>query len=446
MRSLSRARSIQKLLDFGAIVAGFGVAILLWKGLPGGEWIPPADLLGGFALSVLIFSLAVELRNNTVAEDTGMALFQQFCFGTGLNLVLHALLAYLSVLNSALFLIVAGGLLATILRMLARRWIFRPFVQLHSGVLLVGFDSITDQFLGSLRLPVIGIIDQLPQVVPAGVPFLGDFRQLQQILADCAPTHMIVSTPDWASRISPSVLLDCRLAGMVIEDSVAVYDRLLLRVCCRRMQPMDLLLSRALRADSRAMAIQAIYTNLVGLFFLLALLPLLLVVGAAVALFSGPGPTLESIECTGFQKIPFRLFRFRTRRLDGSGAPTRIGRMISKLQLVNLPQLINIVRGEMALFGPRPVREKFARRLTECMPFYSYRFSVKPGVLGWAQVHVQDRISPPEESTQIEYDLHYIKAGAPILDLEILIRTLLGALGTRRRNRRANQSSQATRH
>jgi lipopolysaccharide/colanic/teichoic acid biosynthesis glycosyltransferase len=120
--------------------------------------------------------------------------------------------------------------------------------------------------------------------------------------------------------------------------------------------------------------------------------------------------------------------------------------MISKLQLVNLPQLINIVRGEMALFGPRPVREKFARRLTECMPFYSYRFSVKPGVLGWAQVHVQDRISPPEESTQIEYDLHYIKAGAPILDLEILIRTLLGALGTRRRNRRANQSSQATRH
>src|SRR6185295_12557018 len=135
-------------------------------------------------------------------------------------------------------------------------------------------------------------------------------------------------------------------------------------------------------------AIQAIYTNLLGLLLLLALAPVLLLVAIAVALFSGRGPVLESAVCAGFQNIPFGLLRFRTLRRDDSGQPTRVGRLITALRVANLPRLINIVRGDMALLGPAPVRREFARRLTEVLPFYSLRFSVKPGIFGWAELHL----------------------------------------------------------
>jgi lipopolysaccharide/colanic/teichoic acid biosynthesis glycosyltransferase len=172
------------------------------------------------------------------------------------------------------------------------------------------------------------------------------------------------------------------------------------------------------------MAIQAVYTNLVALTLLLALSPLLLILCAAVACFSGPGPVFESLECAGFQYIPFRLLRFRTTRLDGTGTRTRVGRIISRLHLANLPQLLNVVRGDMALVGPRPVRSEFARYLTDVMPFHSHRFSVKPGILGWAQMHAPRGGRLADECCQIEYDLFYIKEGSLWMDAEIMLESL----------------------
>ena len=232
---------------------------------------------------------------------------------------------------------------------------------------------------------------------------------------------MVIGMSDWDSRISPSILLKCRLAGTVVEDAPAVYERLFHRVSCQRLQPMDLLLSSSLRGDSRTMAIQAVYTNLIGLSFLIALSPVLLLVSFAIALSSGGGPVFESVDCAGFRYIPFQRLRFRTLRTDGSGQMTRLGRAITRLHLANLPQLINVVRGEMALVGPRAVRQDFAHFLTELMPFYSHRFSVKPGILGWAQLHLAARGLPSDECLQAEYDLYYIKQGSPWLDGQIVL-------------------------
>jgi lipopolysaccharide/colanic/teichoic acid biosynthesis glycosyltransferase len=203
-----------------------------------------------------------------------------------------------------------------------------------------------------------------------------------------------------------------------------LYESQLHRIYCRGSQPVDLLLSPALSPESRTLAIQAIYTNLIGLCLLIVLSPLLLVVGLAVALFSGAGPVFETVECAGFRNIPFLLLRFRTRRAGKTGRITPIGRLLSRLHLVNLPQLFNVVRGEMALFGPRPVRRAFVQRLTEIMPFYAMRLSVKPGMIGWAPATTDSAFA--NELTQIEYDLYYVKHNSPQLDVEILMRTLFG--------------------
>src|SRR5207245_4212031 len=119
----------------------------------------------------------------------------------------------------------------------------------------------------------------------------------------------------------------------------------------------------------------------------------------------------------------FRLLRFRTTRHDGSAQVTRVGHVIKVMRLANLPQLINIVRGDMALVGPLPVRREFASYLTAIMPFYSHRFSVKPGIIGWARMHAPRHILS-DECRQVEYDLYYIKQGSLWLDIEIFFRML----------------------
>jgi lipopolysaccharide/colanic/teichoic acid biosynthesis glycosyltransferase len=236
------------------------------------------------------------------------------------------------------------------------------------------------------------------------------------------PTQIVIGTVACGESVPAGLLLRCKLQGIRITDAAALYEKLFARVCCERLQPGELLLSSALRGDSRTMAIQAVYNNVIGLAILLLLSPLLLAIAAAVALTSGAGPVFESMECAGFQYIPFRLQRFRTTRRDGSR--TAVGRALRWLRLVNLPQLFNVVRGDMALVGPRPVRSEFARYLSAQMPFYAYRFSVKPGFGGWAQVHQLGK-ADPDTRREIEYDLYYIKQGSIWLDLEILLDRLV---------------------
>ena len=171
------------------------------------------------------------------------------------------------------------------------------------------------------------------------------------------------------------------------------------------------------------MAFQAVYTNLIGLGLLLLASPLLIATAVLLAVRL-PGNPLEQRECLGFQRIPFQLLRFRTRRPDGR--PSWMGSVISRLHLVNLPQLINVVRGEMALFGPPPVRRNFAERLRQIIPIFSQRFTVKPGILGWSQANLRGWRTPPDESLRLEYDLYYMRQESPSLDLDILVRTIFG--------------------
>jgi lipopolysaccharide/colanic/teichoic acid biosynthesis glycosyltransferase len=417
-----------RLVDLLLITVSFALALLLYNVLLQGG-LTPQEMLIGFGSSVLGFWLAIQLKDwgGSGTESEWIVTVEQFCFGTGINLLLHSLMTYGFLLRRTPFLVVTGSLLSAVMLAGARRWVFVRR-QMDARVLMVGFDSVARKILGALRLPVLGVVGGVPGEDASEIPYMGDIGDLDAVIEVFRPTHLVVSMKDWQARLSASQLLRYRLAGMMVEEVQTVYEKLFTRVCCERLQPMELLLSSALRGDSRTMAIQAIYTNLVALFLLLLLSPLMLVTALAVALFSGPGPVFESMECAGFQYIPFRMLRFRTTRHDGTAAVTRVGRLIRKLRLANLPQLINIVRGDMALVGPLPVRREFASYLTGLMPFYSHRFSVKPGIMGWARMHAP-RHTVADDCRQVEYDLYYIKAGSLWLDMEIVFRMLPGGVG-----------------
>ena len=373
----------------------------------------PQELAGGFLVSVGALWTGVRLCDGTGPHDLWQALFQQVCVGTGLILVLDAVFNYFGILTRSFFLIVAGGLIAAVLLAIARRFIFPKPRKTVTGMLIVGFDPMADELASSLGQPVL---------VQIGANEAGQFEEM---VASRRPSHILIASEDAAASIPTGLLLKHRLRGVAVSDIPTLYETVYERVYCRSLDPAEILLSPALCPESRTMAIQAIYTNLIGLFFLIALSPVLLLTALAVRV-SDPGPVLESVECSGFHKIVFRLLRFRTMKTDGSAELTPVGRVISRLHLVNLPRLLNVVRGEMALFGPRPVRAEFARRLTELLPFYSIRFSVKPGILCWNHERKQRVTDPASELKEIESDLYYIKQASLMLDLEILIRFLSG--------------------
>jgi lipopolysaccharide/colanic/teichoic acid biosynthesis glycosyltransferase len=425
---MERYTSLHRSVDLLLTAVGFAIALALYDWLLRGG-LTVQEMLIGTGSSIFGFWLAIQLKDwrSGGTESEWVLAVEQFCFGTGVNLLLHALLTYGFLVRRTPFLIVTGSLISTLLLAGARRWVFER-MKLDARIVMVGFDSVAEKIVRTTRLPLLGVIGAPAGQDIANVPSLGSMESYKAVIDAVRPTHLVVSTKEWQTRVDVCDILQYRLGGMVVEEAPTVYEKLFTRVCCERLQPFDLLLSSALRGDSRTMAIQAVYTNLVALFLLIVLSPVLVAISIAVGFFSGPGPVFESMECAGFQYIPFRLLRFRTTRHDGSAEVTRVGHVIKGMRLANLPQLINIVRGDMALVGPLPVRREFATYLTAVMPFYSHRFSVKPGIMGWARMH-GPRHSVADDCKQVEYDLYYIKEGSLWMDLEIFFRMLPGGVG-----------------
>jgi lipopolysaccharide/colanic/teichoic acid biosynthesis glycosyltransferase len=290
-------------------------------------------------------------------------------------------------------------------------------------VLFLGFDHAAGEMARSMGPAVVGFLHGNRSEVPPDLPYAGKPAQLAEVVRRLQPTRIVVAGARSGDiPVAPRLLLDLRLSGIAIDDGLASYAEVFGRVLWREIERSPLHLLPRLRTQQFVMSLQAIYTNLAGLALLVLSLPGLIPAALAVKLLSGPGPVFERVECLGFQRVPFFMLRFRTRRADGK--PAWIGRLLGRLRLVNLPQLVNVVRGEMAFIGPRPVRKEFGLRLGQLLDFYPARFICKPGMLGWSQIRLRSAVAPVDESVRLEYDLYYLQEAVPALDLEILIRSI----------------------
>lgn len=291
----------------------------------------------------------------------------------------------------------------------------------RSGVLLLGYDSVAEAVRPLLGSPIVATLGASASSGQDSIPHLGGLDRFEDVLASRKPARILINDASWPSAISPRRLLALRYAGTIVEDAPSLFETYFKRVCWERLNTRDLLLSPRMNINRSAIALQAVYTNIIGLALLLVFTPAL-VLGAVISAVAAAGAPLERVECLGFQRIPFQLLRFRTRRR--SGKPIWSGRLLKALRMINLPQLINVVRGEMALFGPPPVRKEFAELLSRLIPVYAHRFSVKPGIMGWSQANLAPSLPVPDESLRLEYDMYYIREESPSLDLDILFRTV----------------------
>ena len=148
------------------------------------------------------------------------------------------------------------------------------------------------------------------------------------------------------------------------------------------------------------------------LLMLIVALPLLLLLMIALKVIAPSQPIFQRWRCAGFSNVPFTLLRFNSR--------SWLGRVLRRLRLEGLPQLVNVVRGEMSLVGPRPKRVEYVTELSKHIPYYAERLTVRPGLTGWAQVHFPDT----DALLELEYDLYYTANLSPGFDLRIIIGSL----------------------
>ena len=284
---------------------------------------------------------------------------------------------------------------------------------------------------------VIGYIDEAPDrgtgvLNPAT---LGVAEDIPRIVEHYDVDRIVVGLSDRRGRLPISELLQAKLSGVRVEDATTTYERLTGKILIDDLKPSWLIFSDGFVISRwKRFCKRAIDLVLSSVVFVITA-PLTLLTALAVYLDS-EGPVLYCQERVGEGGKRFTLYKFRSMRVDAErdGTPvwardnderiTRVGRFIRMTRLDELPQLWNVLRGDMSFVGPRPERSFFVEQLEKEIPFYQQRHAVKPGVTGWAQIKYEYGSSIEDAMEKLRYDLYYIKHLSIALDLSIVFDTV----------------------
>jgi sugar transferase (PEP-CTERM system associated) len=226
-----------------------------------------------------------------------------------------------------------------------------------------------------------------------------------------------------------------RAKGIQFEDCHTFYERLKSKIAIADLKPEWLILSNGFRRPRWLLFTKRVIDTVFSVLGLILSSPIALITAIAIKLDS-PGPILYWQERVGQNEKPFTLLKFRSmvQGAESKSGPvwaspqdsrvTRVGRVTRKLRIDEIPQMINVLKGEMSFVGPRPERPFFVSKLKEKVPYYHLRFSVKPGMTGWAQICYSYGDSEEDAIEKLQYDLYYMKNLSPIFDLQILLETV----------------------
>ena len=274
--------------------------------------------------------------------------------------------------------------------------------------------------------------------VPLSQPILGSLKDLDHIVKQVTPDRIIVALTERRGRMPVRDLLHLRTNGIPIEDGIEIYERYTGKLAIESLNPSYLIFSRDFERPKWTMALRRILSLSVAAVGLGVFAPLLAIISLAIRLDS-KGPVFFIQERIGRRGCPFRLLKFRTmhpapprpangdvsvwHRADADRI-TRVGKWLRRFYLDEVPQFINILKGDMDLVGPRPEMAENVKTMTEQIPYYFLRSMVRPGLTGWAQVRNGYAVGQEEVMEKTRYDLYYIKRMSPLFDLRILVATV----------------------
>jgi exopolysaccharide biosynthesis polyprenyl glycosylphosphotransferase len=320
-------------------------------------------------------------------------------------------------------------------------------------LLIIGGVEVTEQILAAIeaqpgrRPAIVGVVDDLAADVPrsARYPLLGPVARLAQIVDETQPDRVLVALAERRSRTPIRALVEsCIARGIVVEYAADFCERLTGKLAIESLAPTSIVFSRRFGPSFFDCLFARTLSLAIASAGLVLFAPLMAVIAVAVKLESA-GPVLFVQSRIGARGRPFKLMKFRTMRpatrrnseweCDNRDRVTRLGRWLRAFRLDELPQFVNVVRGEMNLVGPRPHPESnfelftlVSRNVNEltglAIGYYTLRTMVRPGLTGWAQVRYRYANNLEEEIEKLKYDLYYVKYASATLDLRILLHTI----------------------
>jgi sugar transferase (PEP-CTERM system associated) len=284
---------------------------------------------------------------------------------------------------------------------------------------------------------VVGFLDEQGQDIGKSLVnpcIIGGITDVEEIVVQEKIDRVVLSLKDRRGSTPVRQLLNLKLAGVKVEDVHNCFERISGRIPLEHLSPSWFILSDGFKKSAVLLAAKRLVDILVSAALLLLVSPLLPIIALAIYVESGR-PILFRQTRVGYRGQEFELLKFRSMVQDAEkdgpqwaskedSRITRVGRILRKTRFDEIPQLLNVFRGEMSLVGPRPERPYFCSELSEKIPYFNLRHSVRPGITGWAQVRFKYSASFDDTKGKLELDLFYLKNLSLLVDLAILFETV----------------------
>ena len=276
--------------------------------------------------------------------------------------------------------------------------------------------------------------DEFNDIDLKGIPVQYGFENISDFADPAIIDHLIVALDEKRGIFPYKKLLECKIKGINIIDGVSFYERITGKLLVERINPSWLIFSDGFIQSKITKALKRVSDLLFSGLMLLLLSPFLLLTAIFIKIESN-GPILFAQERVGEYGKPFILYKFRSMKVgaeeltgpvwatEDDPRVTRIGRILRDLRIDEFPQLWNVFIGDMSFVGPRPEREFFVNDLAKKIPYYNDRFSVKPGVTGWAQIKYPYGASEKDALEKLKYDLYYMKNMSYLMDMIVFFHT-----------------------
>ncbi len=262
---------------------------------------------------------------------------------------------------------------------------------------------------------------------------IGSVAEVEQVAVRERADLVVLSLAERRGQMPLKELLNLKFLGVQVEEAHDMYERIAGRILLDQLSPSWLILSEGFRKSPALLAAKRISDVIISILIMVIMAPVALLVAMAVFLESGR-PVLFRQPRVGLRGRTFQIIKFRSMRHESAPAHTnwtseqdpritRVGRFIRKFRLDEIPQLVNVLLGDMSLVGPRPEQPAYTHVLEQEIPYYRQRHSLRPGITGWAQVKCGYGATVQESRMKLEYDLFYIKHLSMVLDLVILFET-----------------------
>jgi sugar transferase (PEP-CTERM system associated) len=440
----SRQALLACLTDLGLIVLFFTSACLLWA-----QWAASVPAAASYGLSLAAGLLLVNsasglyrpARNRSVGQSSARAALA-FLLSLPLTYIIFGVLPLDLGDGEALRWVATGCVAGVIAHRVYARHVVRP-ADARSRLLIFGAGAAAQQLnqavaAANVDVQIVGYVsgpNESNNVIDSAHVLSRHGALNEQALA-LGVDEIVVALEERRGGSMPlRELLDCKVAGIRVSDLSTYFEQTLLQIRIDHVRAGWLIFGDGFSQKPFRRMTKRLLDIVVSMLLIAVVAPLMVLTALAIRLESR-GPILYAQERVGQDGRLFRVLKFRSMRLDAEkdGKPkwaakkdnriTQVGAVIRRFRIDELPQIVNVLKGDMSLVGPRPERPFFVDQLRREIPYYAVRHSVKPGVTGWAQVRYQYGATIEDSLEKLQYDLYYVKNHSIFLDIVILLETV----------------------